>query len=218
MPIAVAMCPCRWISVRSVCDDHDGAVDHQRAGAERHPAVAGRARRVRIADDPPDEQGAAEQEDHREQVVGDDHRPVQVEQHGRRAEQALRDHADPDHDRRGDQVAPERPHAEREHARGDAGEADDGGQQPVAVLDPDVRLELGQEGPAAVRPVRTAEAGAREPHPGTAEHDQHEQRERGEGHVPVRAQRQREAVPHGRRQSRPLRVAPRGSPGTAAPA
>ena len=49
-------------------------------------------------------------------------------------------------------------------------------EQPVAVLDPHVRGQLRQERPRAVRPARAAEAGAREPHAGAAEHDQHERR------------------------------------------
>ena len=70
-------------------------------------------------------------------------------------------------------------------AGGDHGEADEPGQQPVAVLDHRVGVER-RHGPAvAFGPVRAAEPGAGEPHAGAGEDDQR-QRRQGDQRSPSR--------------------------------
>ena len=85
------------------------------------------------------------------------------------------------------EVAAERPPAPRERARGDRGEPDEAREQPVAVLDPGVRLERRRDAAVALGPVRAAEPGAGQAHRGAGEDDQRERAERDLGDALVGA-------------------------------
>ena len=85
------------------------------------------------------------------------------------------------------EVAPERAAAEREQPGRGGDEADEAGQHPVAELDHGVRLERRRDLAVALRPVRAAEAGAREAHGGAGEDDQRQEDERQLGDLAVLA-------------------------------
>ena len=81
-----------------------------------------------------------------------------------------------------------------ENAGGDHGEADEAGEDAVAVLDHRVGIERGDRLAVALGPVRAAEAGAGEAHARAGEDDQRERSEGDEGHLGVEVRRDLEAV------------------------
>ena len=74
---------------------------------------------------------------------------------------------------------------EGEHGGGDHGEADEAGQQPVAVLDHRVGVERRHRAAVALGPVRAAEPGAGQPHSGAGEDDQRQRRQGDQRHLRV---------------------------------
>ena len=170
-----------------------------------------------IARAPGQREGRVEQH-HREDEV-EHHQPrgeVVLDDQG--AEDRLADH--PQRQQRAEQrqVPAVGPAEEGEDAGGDHGDADEPGQQPVAVLDHRVGVERRHGLAVALGPVRAAEAGAGEPHAGAGEDDQRQRAERDQ-RSPARSargeisRRSLEAFPHrhgmmrsGR--ARPLRAQP----------
>ena len=139
------------------------------AGAPPLPGLVARA--------PGEREGGVEQH-HREDEVGHHQPRRQVVLDDQGAEDRLADHAQRQQGAEQRQVPAVGAAEEGEDAGGDHGEADEPGQQPVAVLDHRVGVERRHRAAVALGPVRAAEAGAGEAHAGAGEDDQ---RQRGEG-------------------------------------
>ena len=139
------------------------------AGASPLPGFVARA--------PGQGEGGVEQH-HREDEVGHHQAGGEVVLDDEGAEDRLADHAERQQRAEQSQVPAIGPAEEGEDAGGDHGEADEPGQQPVAVLDHRVRFERRRAAAVAFGPVRAAEPGAGQAHGGAGEHDQ---RQRGEG-------------------------------------
>ena len=122
------------------------------AGAPPLPGFVARA--------PGQREGGVEQH-HREDEVGH-HQPrgeVVLDDEG--AEDRLADHSQRQQGAEQGQVPAVGAAEEGEHAGGDHGEADEPGQEPVAVLDHRVGFERRRRAAVAAGPVRAAEAGVR---------------------------------------------------------
>ena len=103
--------------------------------------------------------------------------------------QVVLDHESSEHglpdDPQGQQAAEERempavgPAEESQEGGGDDRQADEAGQQPVAVLDPGVDLGGGDVTAVTLGPVGATEAGSGQPHcgPGEDDQDQRDQRD-----------------------------------------
>ena len=102
-----------------------------------------------------------------------------------RAEDRLADH--PERQQRAEQgeVPAEGPAEPSERAGGDHGEADEAGQQPVAVLDHRMGVERRHGLAVAFGPVGAAETRAREAYRGPGQHDQRERCEGDQRHLGV---------------------------------
>ena len=137
-------------------------------GAAALPGLVARA--------PGEGEGGVEQQ-HREDEVAH-HQPggeVVLDDQG--AEDRLADHPQRQQRPEQRQVPAERPAEPGQHAGGDHREADEAGEQPVAVLDHRVGVERGHRPAVALGPVRAAEARSGQPHRGAGQHDQRERRE-----------------------------------------
>ena len=155
------------------------------AGAPSLPGLVARA--------PGQCEGRVEQH-HREDEVGHDQARSEVVLDDQRAEDRLPEHPQRQQGAEQRQV-PAVGHAEEgEAAGGDHGEADETGQQPVAVLDHRVGLQRRHRAAVAFGPVRAAEAGAGQSHGGAGEHDQRQSGEGDGGDLRVAPRRDLEAV------------------------
>ena len=175
-PEAVAIVPARIVSWPSGISARTAQTP--RRSLERAP-LAGLVARA------PGEREGGVEEQHREDEVAHHQARRQVVLDDQGAEDRLADHAQRQQRAEQRQVPAERPAEEGEHAGGDHGEADEAGQQPVAVLDHRVGVERRHRPAVALGPVRAAEPGAGQPHPGAGEDDQR-QRRRGRPASPSR--------------------------------
>ena len=98
----------------------------------------------------------------------------QAVEHGHPAEDRLRGHAERHQRGEDGQVAAERAAQKRGQEGEHRAERDHAGQQPIAVLDGAVGVELGLDDRAvALGPRRAAQPRAGQPHAGAGEDDQH---------------------------------------------
>ena len=172
-----------------------GGAEEDRERAEReqgahrpHARAVEHARPLaRLVARAPGQRDGGHEDQHRERVVAHDEAGREVVADREAAEHGLADdaqrqqHADPR------EVAAERPPPERQRARRDGGEPDEAGDQPVAVLDPGVRLERRRDAAVALGPVRAAEPGAGQADRRAREDDQRQRDERDLGDALVGA-------------------------------
>ncbi len=148
----------------------------------------------------PGEREGGVQQHHREDEVGHHQARGEVVLDHEGAEDRLPDHPEGQQGAEEGEVPAVGPAEQGEDAGGDHREADEAGQQPVAVLDHRVRFERRGAAAVAFRPVRAAEAGAGQAHGGAGEHDQGESRQGDERHLRVALRGDLEAafeaIPH----------------------
>ena len=135
----------------------------------------------------PGQRDGGHEDQHRERVVAHDEAGREVVADREAAEHGLADDAERQQHAEPREVAAERPPPERQRARGDRGEPDEARDQPVAVLDPRVRLERRRDAAVALGPVRAAEPGAGQADRRAREDDQRQRGERDLGDALVRA-------------------------------
>ena len=147
--------------------------------------VAGGAPLARLVARAPGEGEGGVEEQHREDEMAHHQARGEVVLDDQGAEDRLAQHPERQQRPEDRQVPAEGPAEEGQARGGDHGEADEAGQQPVAVLDHRVGVERRHVAAVALGPVRAAEAGAGEPHAGAGQHDQRQRREGDHRHLRV---------------------------------
>ena len=177
--------PARIVSWPSGISARTAQTPSRSLGAAPLPGLVARA--------PGEGEGGVEQQ-HREDEVAHHQARRQVVLDDQGAEDRLADHAQRQQRPEERQVPAERAAEPGEDAGGDHGEADEAGEQAVAVLDHRVGVERRHGAAVALGPVRAAEPGAGEAHGGAGQHDQRQRREGDEGDLGVELRRDVEAV------------------------